>query len=109
MNAAEMASLAEQFAGELSERQRLLLPGLCRAAEAELRSRLRSDAEGYEEALGQATAWLALQRLQNMTGEPQSFTAGDFSVSRGSSGDVQRQALQMLRPWLAAETIFQKV
>ena len=109
MTTAEMVELAEQFAGHLEEKYRALLPGLCRAAEAELKRRLRPDATGYEVPLGYAAAWLALDQLRYVTEEPMQFTAGDFSVSRRAGGALKAKALELLRPWLASEFVFKKV
>lgn len=109
MTAAEMAELAERFAGGLKKEQLALLPGLCRAAEADLVRRLRPDAVDYEEALGYAAAWMALAQLRSVSGEPVQFKAGDFSVSRSAAGDLREMAIALLRPWLEADIVFQKV
>lgn len=109
MTAAEMAALAEGLAGTLSPAQRDLLPGLCRAAEAALRQSLRADATGYEEALGYAAAWTALGQLRAVSGEPERFTAGDFSVTRGSADALEQKALALLAPYLAEGFAFRRV
>lgn len=86
---------------------------LCRAAERELRSRLRPGLreEEYTDALICAAAWIAAGSLGRSGGNAKSFSVGDVSVTTGSSGDerMRRLADQLMAPYVKDSFAFREV
>ena len=109
MTVAEMVALAKGLAGSLPKAQEELLPALCEAAEAGLRQQLRPGAADFEQALGIAAVMAALGQLRALDGEPERFTAGDFSVTMGRQNSLCAQAQALLRPWMAEGFAFRRV
>lgn len=100
--------LAEEL-GHIGERERGAARALCAAASLELAGRLRDGVEPERDcpdAFCLACAWMVLGGLETGrdAGEPQSFTAGDVTIRRGSGGEragsLRRQALTLMAPWL---------
>ena len=78
-------------------------------AEAGLRQQLRPGAADFEQALGIAAVMAALGQLRALDGEPERFTAGDFSVTMGRQNSLCAQAQALLRPWMAEGFAFRRV
>ncbi len=103
-----MALCRAMGAGE--DREELLLP-LVQAVRGQLEGRLKAGTapEDCGPAFPLAAAMLVMDRLSGMTGDGEvtSFTAGDLTIKKSTSGSGQTakslsaQAEGLLAPWLA--------
>ncbi len=99
---------AALMAGELDERQQMLLRLLCEGALSGILARLREDVwpEDCREVLIMAASFYALADLQRaQEAGLAEFRAGDLTVKQGSSQAggaeaLQRQAERLIKPYL---------
>ena len=101
----EITATAQVFAGSLNDAPRSVLERLCAAADSALCARLREGLtpEDCYDSFVCAAAWMALAEFgQSRDGGVESFTAGTFSVRRGSgaSNCLVTQAEVMMSPYL---------
>lgn len=106
----DVCRLAFALCQKRSEEEQAVLATLCAAAEAELQSALRDGItpEDCRDSFCCAAAWLATERFTaGMDADGvRSFTAGNVSVSRTGGAGLQKQALQMLAPYLSGSAAF---
>lgn len=103
--------MAAKFAPQGTQTQ--TLETLCRAAEAELKARLRPGLEEhtYRDALICAAAWLALGNLPAVSASDiRGFSAGEVSVSLGgadgAAGKLREQAMALMAPYTNGDFAF---
>ena len=100
----EIFELAKHYAPPQTEE--LTLRMLCRAAERELRTRLRPgvDEEEMQDAFVCAAAWIAAGSLPAASSGVQSFQVGEVSVQTDGKGSASEQlrrlAGQIMQPYL---------
>ena len=107
------------LAGELTERQQLVLGALCTATTASLNARLREGltAEDCKADFVAAASLYALSSLNSAedSGKVEEFKAGDLTVKQGAASSdaasrcLERQAEQIIRPYLKDSFSFQGV
>ena len=91
-------AMAAAFAGELGQDKQQALQNLCKAAEAELCSRLLPgvDPAQCEQSFVCAAAWIALSNLAagNRSDGISTFSAGEMSVSKSTGADTAANCLR---------------
>ena len=96
----QIVALCRELGGE----ENSLLAPLAHAVQEDLRRRLKSGLtpEDCGGVFPLCAAMIVLDRLEEVTGESRvtSFTAGEVSIRRERSGDLSRQAMGLLAPWL---------
>lgn len=107
----DIFQLATAMCPDLDEREQAVLMKLCAAAESVLKSRLRSglSPEDCAECFCCAAAWLAVDSLRaGGMEEIGSFTAGNVSINRsgGVTGSLRQRAMELMAPYLAADSAF---
>ena len=106
----QVLAQAMLLAGDLSERQQIVLGALCTASTASLNARLREGltAEDCKADFIASASLLALAALAGVSEDVpvEQITVGDFSVKKGkttydaASNCLQRQADMLILPYL---------
>ena len=99
----QVLNQAELLAGEMDERLRLL----CGAAVAILTGRLRDGVapEDIREPFVTAASLMAYARWSRGQ-DVQEFRAGDLTVKKGQTANLEAEALSLLRPYLKSGFTF---
>ena len=99
----QVLNQAELLAGEMDERLRLL----CGVAVALLTGQLREGVapEDIREPFVTAASLMAYARWSRGR-DIQEFRAGDLTVKKGQTGNLEGEALSLLRPYLKSDFVF---
>ena len=99
----QVFSQAELLAGEMDERLRLI----CTVTVGSLSRQLREETapEDIREDFVAAASLLAYARWSRGQ-DVQEFRAGDLTVKKGQAGNLEGEALSLLRPYLKSDFVF---
>ena len=99
----QVLNQAELLAGEMDERLRLLCTAAVRALTAQLRDGLSP--EDIREEFVTAASLLAFS-LWSRGEDIQEFKAGDLTVKKGQTANLEAEALSLLGPYLKSGFTF---
>lgn len=101
----QVLNQAELLTGQLDDAGRERLRLLCTVAAGSLTAQLEVSPEDIREEFVAAASLLAFSRWSR--GEAiQEFKAGDLTVKKGQSANLEREALALLRPYLKQGFLF---
>ena len=101
----QVLNQAELLTGQVDDAGRERLRLLCAVAATTLKEQLREDAnpEDIREELVAAASLLAYSRWSQ---DIQEFRAGDLTVKKGQTANLEAEAFRLLRPYMKSGFVF---